>query len=59
MAFQSSIYIFSSVVIAILIIYFSVALYSLSERGVEIGPENKIEIVDIPMKPVKVSDRGE
>jgi|DEB0MinimDraft_6_1074348.scaffolds.fasta_scaffold142488_2 hypothetical protein len=59
MAFQSSIYIFSSVVIAILIIYFSVALYSLSERGVEIGPENKIEIVDIPMKPVKVSDHGE
>lgn len=45
---QSSIYIFTSIVLFILLVYFVFALYSLRERKVEFGPDTKIEIMDIP-----------
>ena len=46
---QSSIFIFTSVVLFILIVYFVFALYSLRERKVEFGPDTRIEIMDIPL----------
>lgn len=45
---ENSIYIFTSVVLFILLVYFVFALYSLRDRRVEFGPDTKIEIMEIP-----------